>query len=81
MYKVTLTQSQISALELYIRSTTQMRKEEQEACERLGSELDEAGALKYPNMAANAIWWAETEATLQEVLEALDRAETKEESK
>lgn len=75
MYKVTLTQDQCSKLSMALQLTTQHRKEERDRCERLGSELNESGALKYPHMTANAEWWAETEIALQGVLVALDRAE------
>ena len=69
---ITLTDKQAQTLDFYIRITTQHRKGEREACESLAEEIDEQGQQLFPNMAANAKWWAEKETELQELLEVLN---------
>lgn len=69
---ITLTDKQAQTLDFYIRITTRHRKGEREACESLAEEIDEEGQHLFPNMVANAKWWAEKETELQEILQVLD---------
>jgi hypothetical protein len=69
---VILSDAQAQTLRFYILATTQHRKNEQEACESLGNEIDNQGQPQFPNMVANAKWWKETEDKLQEISKILD---------
>ena len=68
---VMLTKEQISALEVYLLISTRYRKDEAKACRELGSELNDDGQLKYPNIAANADWWDKTIGIISSILDVL----------
>jgi len=63
-----LTPEQSSRLETYLLASTKYREGEIEACKSLGKERDDNGKLKFPNMAANAVWWEETHQIIQGII-------------
>ena len=63
-----LTDHQRAYLKTFLLMTTQYRKGEIEACEKLAKELDEEGKPKFPNMAANAAWWSEVDDVIEEII-------------
>lgn len=76
---LTLTDEQASTLEVYLLITTNYRRREVEACERLSREVDENGSSRYPNMKSNAEWWTKTSGTIEEIEKAIGNAEYKRE--
>ncbi len=74
MKTITLTGDQAILLTIYITMTTNYRKDEMEACRKLGEEKDENGMLKFPKMAANAAWWEKTNQRLEEILDIIEHA-------
>jgi hypothetical protein len=68
---IVLTNDQRITLDMYLLMTTNYRKKEHDACQRFGSELDEHGNIKYPNIASNAIWWDDAIKTIDEIIELL----------
>lgn len=71
MENLNLTAEQISTLKMVLLLTTRHRKNEEDACKRLGTELNEAGTLKYPNMKLNGEWWEQTNAIIEEIVELI----------
>ena len=71
---ITLTHEQANLLTCYILMTTNYRKGEKEAWERLAKEAEEDGRLKFPKAPSNAKFWEETEAQLTEIRTIIDAA-------
>lgn len=69
---VALTNELCSTLQCYILMTTNYRKGEIEAWEKLAQETDENGAPKFKNAASNAQFWRDMEIQLQQIYTALD---------
>lgn len=69
---VTLTNELCSMLQCYILMTTNHRKGEIEAWEKLAQETDENGEPKFKNAASNAQFWRDMEIQLQQIYTALD---------
>lgn len=69
---VVLTNELCSTLQCYILMTTNYRKGEIEAWEKLAQETDENGAPKFKNAASNAQFWRDMEIQLQQIYTALD---------
>lgn len=69
---VTLTNELCSTLQCYILMTTNYRKGEIEAWEKLAQETDENGAPKFKNAASNAQFWRDMEIQLQQIYTAAD---------
>lgn len=76
---VTMTHEQWTTLTCYILMTTQHRKGEKEAWEKLSKETDECGIPAYPNATGNARFWAEMEDKLDEICKIIDGAKLMEE--
>jgi len=74
MKTITMTGEQANLLEFYIKITSYYRKSEMEACQELGKETNDEGMLKFPNQAANAIWWEKVDAQLQEIKDIIEKA-------
>ena len=70
---VTLTNEQWSLLTCYILMTTQHRKKEREAWERLAKETEEDGTPTFKNAASNAEFYEELETKLEEIRLTIDR--------
>lgn len=64
---VTLTNELCNMLQCYILMTTNHRKDEVEAWEKLAQETDENGAPKFKNAASNAQFWRDMEIQLQQI--------------
>lgn len=71
---VTMTHEQWVTLTSYLLMTTNHRKGEREAWERLATETDENGKPSFPNAPSNAKFWADTERELEEIRTIIDRA-------
>ena len=69
---VTLTNELCNMLQCYILMTTNHRKGEVEAWEKLAQETDENGAPKFKNAASNAQFWRDMEIQLQQIYTAAD---------
>lgn len=69
---VTLTNELCNMLQCYILMTTNHRKDEVEAWEKLAQETDENGAPKFKNAASNAQFWRDMEIQLQQIYTAAD---------
>lgn len=69
---VTLTNELCSTLQCYILITTNYRKDELKAWEKLAQETDENGVPKFKNAAGNAQFWRDMEIQLQQILTATD---------
>lgn len=69
---VAMTNAQWSTLTTYILTTTQSRREEREAWEKIAAEVDAEGMPKYPNAADNAKYYAELEEELKAILKCID---------
>jgi hypothetical protein len=69
---VTLTNELCNMLQCYILMTTNHRKGEIEAWEKLAQETDENGAPKFKNAASNAQFWRDMEIQLQQIYTAAD---------
>lgn len=69
---VTLTDELCNMLQCYILMTTNHRKDEVEAWEKLAQETDENGAPKFKNAASNAQFWRDMEIQLQQIYTAAD---------
>ena len=65
-----LTPEQASTLETYLLITTKYREDEIEACKKLSEEVDDDGKQRFPNMAANAVWWEETHQIIEDILKS-----------
>lgn len=68
---VTLTHEQWSTLCIYLLSTTQYRKGEQSAWEKLAQETNEDGTPRFRNAADNAQYWADMDEKLTKILKAI----------
>lgn len=71
---VELTNEQWNALTCYILMTTQYRKGEKEAWQKLAEEIDENGQPKFKNAASNARYYENLEKTLKDVINTIDQA-------
>lgn len=69
---VTLTNELCNMLQCYILMTTNHRKDEVEAWEKLAQETDKNGAPKFKNAASNAQFWRDMEIQLQQIYTAAD---------
>lgn len=69
---VTLTNELCNMLQCYILMTTNHRKGEIEAWEKLAQETDENGTTKFKNAASNAQFWRDMEIQLQQIYTAAD---------
>lgn len=69
---VTLTNELCNMLQCYILMTTNHRKGEVEAWEKLAQETDENGEPKFKNAASNAQFWRDMEIQLQQIYTAAD---------
>jgi hypothetical protein len=69
---IELTREQINTLACYILMTTQHRKGEREAWEKLAREVDENGNPVFENARSNADYYAKLESKLEEIKEILD---------
>ncbi|MEG1562177.1 MAG: hypothetical protein RR365_00790 [Bacteroides sp.] len=74
MRTIKLTDEQANILVCYLLITTDYRKEETEACQRLSQEKNEDGKLRFPNMEGNARWWEKAHAEIDEIRKAIDAA-------
>lgn len=74
VYTVAMTNAQWSTLTTYILTTTQSRRQEREAWERIMAEVDAEGLPKFPNAADNAKYYVELEAELDAILKCIDGA-------
>lgn len=70
---VTLTNDQWSTLTCYLLMTTQHRKGEREAWEKLATETNADGSPKFKNAASNAQYYAELEQALEEIRLEIDK--------
>lgn len=61
---VTLTYDEVSILSVYILMTTKYREGEAEAWDRLATETEPDGSLKFPKAKSNAQFWRDMEETL-----------------
>lgn len=68
---VTLTHEQWSTLCIYLLSTTQYRKGEQSAWEKLAQETNEDGTPRLRHAADNAQYWADMDEKLTKILKAI----------
>lgn len=66
-----LTEEQADALDFYLLVTTNYRKGEYEACERLAKKRNEDGTLEFPNMPSNADFWKKQNETIEKIQEIL----------
>lgn len=71
---ITLTSGQASTLITYLLMTTNHRKGEREAWERLATETKPDGSPKFPNAPSNARYFAELELELEAIRKAIDDA-------
>ena len=71
---VELTKDQLNTLVCYILMTTQHRKGEREAWEKLAQEKNEDGSPTFKNAQSNAEYYAELETKLTTIKEILDNA-------
>lgn len=69
---VTLTNREWTTLISYILMTTNYRKGEREAWERLSTEKKEDGSPAYTHAAGNAEFWRDMDATLETIKRAID---------
>lgn len=70
---VTLTNEEWSLLTCYLLMTTNHRKDEREAWERLSTEMNEDGTPVFKNAASNAKFYADLEPKLEKIRNAIDR--------
>ena len=71
---ITLTHEQANNLICYLLMTTNYRKGEREAWERLATEKKPDGTPKFPNAPSNARFWEDTERELDEIRQIIDAA-------
>ena len=71
---VELTNEQWNTLTCYILMTTQHRKGEKEAWQKLAEEINENGQPKFNNAASNARYYEDLEKTLKDIINAIDQA-------
>ena len=71
---VTLTHEQWVNLTSYILMTTNYRKDEREAWERLAAETKGNGEPTFPNALGNAKFWADMDRELEEIRQVIDDA-------
>ena len=71
---IELSNEQASLLSCYLLMTTNYRKDEAEACQRLSQEKEEDGTLRFPNMESNARWWEKTNIEINDIQKAIDNA-------
>lgn len=69
---VELTREQRNTLACYILMTTQYRKGEREAWEKLAKEMNEDGTPTFKNAESNAKYYADLELRLEEIKNILD---------
>lgn len=71
---ITLTHKQATNLVCYLLMTTNYRKGEREAWEKLAAETSEDGKPEFPNAPGNARFWADTEREIEEIRQIIDAA-------
>lgn len=71
---ITMTHEQANNLVCYLMMTTNYRKNEREAWERLAAETKEDGTPRYPNAPGNAKFWADTEHEIEAIRKIIDDA-------
>ena len=71
---ITMTHEQATTLVCYLLMTTNYRKGEREAWERLATEKKEDGTLRFPNAPSNAKFWADTEKEIEAIRKIIDAA-------
>lgn len=69
---VTLTNGQWNLLTTYLLMTTQHRKGEREAWEKLSEEKEADGTPTFKNAASNAEWYARLEVELEKMRKVID---------
>lgn len=69
---VELTNEQVNTLVCYILMTTQYRKKEREAWEKLAKKMNEDGTPTFKNAESNAEYYADLELRLEEIKNILD---------
>lgn len=69
---VELTREQRNTLACYILMTTQYRKGEREAWEKLAKEMNEDGTPTFKNAESNAEYYTDLELRLEEIKNILD---------
>ena len=69
---VTLTNDQWNTLTCYLLMSTNYRKGEQEAWERLSTEKNEDGTPVFKNAASNANYYAKLEVELEKIRKVID---------
>ncbi len=69
---ITLTHEQAVRLTSYLLMTTNYRKGEREAWERLATEKEPDGTPSFKNASSNAMFWAEMERDLEEIRKIID---------
>ena len=70
---VTLTNSEWSLLTCYLLMSTNYRKGEREAWERLSTEMNEDGTPVFKNADSNAKYYAKLEVELEKIRKVIDR--------
>ena len=68
---ISLTDEQSTTLRMVLLMTTDWRKREVEACQRLAQEIGDNGLPRYPNMQSNGEWWEKANKTIEDILEIL----------
>lgn len=71
---ITMTHEQATTLVCYLLMTTNYRKGEREAWERLATEKKEDGTPRFPNAPSNAKFWADTEKEIEAIRKIIDAA-------
>lgn len=69
---ITLSETEISKLVIFILKSTQYRAGEEKAWRELAKEKTKDGAPKFSNAASNAEWWRETNEIIETIREKLD---------
>jgi hypothetical protein len=76
MRVITLTDEQAITLHMYLMITTQYRKKEQEACQKLSLEKLENGEARFPAAKNNADWWGKAIKAIEDIEIMIDSALT-----
>ena len=71
---ITMTYDQASTLICFLLMTTNYRKNEREAWERLATEKKPDGTPRFPNAPSNAQFWADTEIEIEEIRKIIENA-------
>ena len=71
---ITMTLEQATTLVFYLLMTTNHRKGEREAWERLAAEKKEDGTPRFPNATSNAEYWMDLENEIEAIRKIIDDA-------